>query len=97
MQNILFLSFLTVFTLLFAGANAQTDKELGLHSEGGPWKFYPAKEKSDSLKNALLIGDSVMNGFHQSVIDSLNKIANVDYWLTPKHLNSEHLFSDLTL
>ncbi|WP_147383972.1 DUF5703 domain-containing protein [Maribellus luteus] len=36
-----------------------------------------------------------MNGFHQSVIDSLKKLANVDYWLTPRHLNSEHLFTDL--
>ncbi|MGQ7868145.1 DUF5703 domain-containing protein [Sunxiuqinia sp. sy24] len=74
---------------------SQTDEQLGLHSEGGPWKFYPAKEKNDSLKNVLLIGDSVMNGFHQSVIDSLKKLANVDYWLTPMHLKSEHLFSDL--
>ncbi|SFF21008.1 DUF5703 domain-containing protein [Sunxiuqinia elliptica] len=74
---------------------SQTDEQLGLHSEGGPWKFYPAKEKKDSLKNVLLIGDSVMNGFHQSVIDSLKKLANVDCWLTPMHLKSEHLFSDL--
>ena len=74
---------------------SQTDEQLGLHSEGGPWKFYPAKEKSDSLKNVLLIGDSVMNGFHQSVIDSLRKLANVDYWLTPMHLKSEYLFADL--
>ena len=75
--------------------NAQTDEDLGLHSEGGPWKFYPSHERNDSLKNVLLIGDSVMNGFHQIVIDSLEKIANVDYWLTPKHLKSEFLFSDL--
>ncbi len=74
---------------------SQTDKDLGLHSEGGPWNFFPAKEQNDSLKKVLLIGDSVMNGFHQSVIDSLKKVANVDYWLTPKHLKSEHLFTDL--
>lgn len=73
----------------------QTDQNLGLHSGGGPWNFYPATEKNDSLKNVLLIGDSVMNGFRQFVIDSLKKNANVDCWLTPMHLNSEHLFADL--
>lgn len=81
--------------LLFGVVNGQTDEELGLHSEGGPWKFFPAKEKNDTLDNVLLIGDSVMNGFHQTVMDSLKGFANVDYWLTPKHLKSEHLFSDL--
>lgn len=95
MKNLPYLILLTVFTLQFGVANAQTDEQLGLHSEGGPWQFYPAKEKKNSLKNVLLIGDSVMNGFHKSVIDSLKKIANVDYWLTPKHLNSDFLFSDL--
>ena len=36
-----------------------------------------------------------MNGYHQSLIDSLRGKASVDYWLTPDHLKSEHLFSDL--
>jgi len=36
-----------------------------------------------------------MNGFRQFVTESLKKTANVDCWLTPKHLNSEHLFTDL--
>ncbi|MBT4399994.1 MAG: hypothetical protein HN936_15425 [Bacteroidetes bacterium] len=73
----------------------KTDTELGLHSEGGPWNFYPAKEKQPGLKKVLLIGNSVMNGFHRYVINSLEGIADVDYWLSPKHLNSEFLFTDL--
>jgi len=85
----------TVITIQVGFVHAQTDEELGLQSEGGPWKFYPAQEKNDSLKNVLLIGDSVMNGLRQFVTESLKKTANVDCWLTPKHLNSEHLFSDL--
>ena len=78
MKNIPYLILLTVFTLLGGLANGQTDKELGLHSEGGPWAFHPCKEKNDNLANVLLIGNSVMNGYHQTVIDSLKKIANVD-------------------
>ncbi len=37
-------------TLQFGVANAQTDKQLGLHSVGGPWALYPAKEQNDRLK-----------------------------------------------
>ena len=72
-----------------------TDEQLGLHSEGGPWQFYPAKDQQADRQKVLLIGNSVMNGFKNHVIDSLKGIADVDYWLTPKHLNSEFLFADL--
>ena len=74
---------------------SQSDTNIGLHSDGGSWSFYPAKEVNDTIPSILLIGDSVMNGYHQSVIDSLKEVANVDYWLTGMHLNSEHLFTDL--
>jgi len=91
------MKYIIVSVLLIMSINlfGQTDPELGLHSEGGPWQFYPAKHVDDSLPHILLIGDSVMNGFHSLVIDSLNGCANVDYWLTPKHLKSEHLLADL--
>ena len=92
LKNMRYLVLVTMFTLQFSLAHSQTNQQLGLHSEGGPWKFYPAKEKHDCLKKVLLIGNSVMNGYHQYVIDSLEGIADIDYWLTPKHLNSEYLF-----
>ena len=72
-----------------------TDEKLGLHSEGGPWQFFPASNYQENLPNVLMIGNSVMNGYYHFVIDSLRGKANVDYWLTPKHLKSEHLFTDL--
>ncbi len=88
---------ISIFILLVStnGLFCQTDKELGLHSDRGPWKFYPVREVNASLPKVLLIGNSVMNGYHQFVIDSLQGSANVDYWLTPVHLNSKHLFTDL--
>ena len=85
-----------IFLILFSGnLFSQSDTNIGLHSDGGSWSFYPAKQANDTIQNILLIGDSVMNGYHQSVIDSLKEVANVDYWLTGMHLNSEHLFTDL--
>jgi len=89
--------FISMCFILFSVVSlcGQTDEQLGLHSEGGPWKFYPTREFNDTLSKVLLIGDSVMNGYHQSVIDSLRGKANIDYWLTPAHLKSEYLFADL--
>lgn len=82
-----------VFAVLFSFG--QTDEELGLHSEGGPWNFYPTKAYNPQLPNVLLIGNSVMNGYKNRVITGLKNTANVDYWLTPKHLKSAYLFEDL--
>ncbi len=87
---------ITVLLIYFSSV-AQTDKELGLHSDGGPWNFYPTEELAPELPNVLLIGNSVMNGYKNIVISGLKKKANVDYWLTPKHLNSKFLFEDLAV
>ncbi|NWK54965.1 glycoside hydrolase family 97 catalytic domain-containing protein [Verrucomicrobiaceae bacterium N1E253] len=74
---------------------APADKALGLHSDGGAWKFYPAKAAVDGRTNVLLIGDSIMNGYRAKVIQSLKQTANVDCWLTPLHLKSPELLPDL--
>lgn len=84
-----------VFLLTVSCLFGQTDEELGLHPDGDTWNFYPCTEHIDSLPNVLLIGNSVMNGYHKYIIDSLAGIANVDYWITPRHLKSEYLFEDL--
>ncbi len=88
---------ISIFLFVFSASSlfSQTDEELGLHSEGGPWDFYPTKEYNPELPNVLLIGNSVMNGYKNTVIPGLKGETNVDYWLTPKHLNSEFLFEDL--
>jgi alpha-L-fucosidase 2 len=81
-------------------AHAQENKPLAkkdprLHSDGGPWKFYRASSENASLPRVLLIGDSIMNGYRGSVYGLLKGKANVDVWLTPRHLKSEHLHADL--
>jgi len=68
--------------------NGASDIELGLVSDGGPWNFFAAKSEKDGLPRVLLIGDSIMNGYHGRVISALKNDANVDYWLTPKHLST---------
>ena len=46
-------------------------KDLGLRSDGGPWRFYPAKDADASLPRVLLIGDSIMNGYRGAVSSHL--------------------------
>ncbi len=70
-------------------------KDPRLHSDGGPWKFYRASPEDASLPRVLLIGDSIMNGYRGHVYRLLKGKANVDVWLTPLHLKSEHLHVDL--
>lgn len=76
-------------------AAAQTDEQLGLHSDGGPWRFHPADNEAKDLPDVLLIGDSIMNAYRALVVDQLKGKANVHCWLTPAHLKSEGLFDDI--
>ena len=90
-------SLLALSLLLFPATNAMTqDEALGLHSDGGSWKFYPAQSIDDTLPNVLLIGDSILGGYRSHVIKGLKENANVDYWLTPVHLKSPSLLEDLS-
>lgn len=91
MIKTLFLSILLGST---PGLAAEIDKDLGLHSDGRPWQFYPGTG-DESLPRVLLIGDSIMNGYRGSVIAGLEGKARVDCWLTPLHLASEDLHHDL--
>jgi hypothetical protein len=60
MKNLWISGLLLLSCITFA--NAATDIELGLVSDGGPWNFYPAKTEKQGLPRVLLIGDSIMNG-----------------------------------
>lgn len=75
--------------------NPLSSKDLSLHSDGGPWQFYRASSEDVTLPRVLLIGDSIMNGYRGQVYGLLKGKANVDVWLTPLHLKSEHLHADL--
>ncbi|MBV6640215.1 MAG: SGNH/GDSL hydrolase family protein [Cyclobacteriaceae bacterium] len=71
------------------------DEKQGLHADGGSWDFFTSKSKGDSIF-ILLIGDSILKGYHQDVIDKLDSVATIDYWVTGMHLNSPTLLDELT-
>lgn len=70
-----------------AKAPVETDKRL--HADGKGWRLDKAKVTDTARPRVLLIGDSILNGYHKQVIASLKGKAYVDAWITPVH-QSEH-------
>ena len=88
--------FICGFLLLPLACPAGDDARLVLKSDSkdGVWRFYPAKTEL-RLRRVLLIGDSIMNGYHSGVTAQLKGRATVDFWLTPLAINSPELHEDL--
>jgi len=91
MKKLLGLLVLFSASVLLAGPS---DGKLGLHSDGGPWRFSPAENPGHTPK-VFLIGDSIMNGYRGHVAAGLQGKATVEVWLTPLHLKSAYLHADL--
>jgi len=47
------------------------------------------------LPHVLLIGDSILNGYHAKAAELLRGKVNLDVWVTPKHIGSGDLPSDM--
>ncbi len=95
MKKIIFRIVILCLALTCSQLSAQDLKPQLTHRPGGMWQFYPAENRNEDAPNILLIGDSVLSGFCEGVIEGLDDVANVDYWLTPMHLTSEQIFDDL--
>jgi hypothetical protein len=67
----------------------------GQHSGGGSWGFKRITNTHRKLPRVLLIGDSIANGYHRRVADALKGKANVDLFITPKHVGAPGLLDDL--
>ena len=59
----------------------ETDPRLG--SNGSSWGLQKAVITDPSLPRVLLIGDSILGGYHANVIKALHGRANVDVWKNP--------------
>jgi hypothetical protein len=59
----------------------ETDSRL--HSDGKGWRIQKAKISDPTLPRVLLVGDSILNGYHKATLKALEGKANVDVWVTP--------------
>ena len=62
---------------------AETEKDKSLPPVGGAWGVRPAANANPALPDVLLIGDSIANGYLDSVTKALEGKANIDAWITP--------------
>ncbi|MCA9246547.1 MAG: SGNH/GDSL hydrolase family protein [Planctomycetales bacterium] len=67
---------------------AETD--VRLQADGKGWRLDLARVVDTRRPRVLLIGDSILNGYRQQVIDSLRGEAYVDTWVNP-YCQSEYL------
>jgi lysophospholipase L1-like esterase len=61
-----------------------------LHSDGGRWGMRMAAIEDQTRPRILLIGDSILKGYQDGVIETLAGTAYVDTWVNP-HFQSEDL------
>jgi hypothetical protein len=71
-----------------APAAEESDKRL--HADGKGWKLEKAVVVDKQRPRVLLIGDSILSGYKNQVINALKGRAYVDAWVNPYH-QSEHL------
>lgn len=60
-----------------------------LHADGKGWRLDKAKITDPARPRVLLIGDSILSGYHKDVLKALEGRAYVDVWVNPYH-QSEH-------
>ncbi|MCA9262087.1 MAG: glycoside hydrolase family 97 catalytic domain-containing protein, partial [Planctomycetales bacterium] len=68
-----------------AAAASPAEKDPRLHSDGSPWGVRRAQIEDSTRPRVLLIGDSILNGYRQHVVQSLKDDAYVDAWVNPYH------------
>lgn len=73
-----------------ANPPAATEKDQRLHADGKSWKFNKAVITDPARPRVLLIGDSILGGYMNPVIEALDGKAYVDAWMHP-HAQSENL------
>ena len=73
---------LLLAAVLGSGLVAQ-ETDSRLHSDGKGWGLDQAKIVDAARPRVLLIGDSILSGYHRQVIKALDGKAYVDVWITP--------------
>ncbi|HSJ03272.1 MAG: SGNH/GDSL hydrolase family protein [Verrucomicrobium sp.] len=88
--GLLALSALALTGLQAADSPPPVEKDKRLHADGKSWKFNKAVITDTTRPRVLLIGDSILGGYMNPVIDALDGKAYVDAWMHP-HAQSENL------
>ena len=61
----------------------------------GDWGVRQVLVADPKLPRVLLIGDSILNGYHAKAAELLRGKVSLDVWVTPKHIGSKDLPADM--
>lgn len=81
---------LAPLTALRAAEKPASESAPRLQADGKGWRLDKAKITDTKRPRALLIGDSILNGYLKQVVRALEGKAYVDAWVNP-YCQSEHL------
>jgi len=88
---------LTAFLFSAAAIAAEPAIPPKFPSTGKPsgWGVRQVLPADPKLPRVLLIGDSILNGYHAKAAELLRGKVDLDVWVTPKHIGSGDLPKDL--
>ncbi len=69
---------------------ASVESDTRLHDDGKGWRLDRARITDPDRPRVLLIGDSILTGYLDHVVEALDGVAYVDAWVNP-HYQSERL------
>ena len=64
-------------------------------SKAGGWAVRQVLVTDPALPHVLLIGDSILGGYHSKAGELLRGKVNLDVWITPKHIGVKGVPTDL--
>lgn len=88
-SHLLSLLFITA-TLPLQAETPVVEKDQRLHADGKSWKFNKAVITDKTRPRVLLMGDSILGGYMNGVINAMKGKAYVDAWMHP-YAQSENL------
>jgi hypothetical protein len=81
------LALLAIATSVIAAEPTPRPKSTPTAKPSG-WGVRPVLVADPKLPHVLLIGDSILNGYHGKAAELLRGKVNLDVWVTPKHIGS---------
>jgi hypothetical protein len=72
-----------------------THPKKAVASKAGGWGVRQVLVADPALPHVLLIGDSILSGYHGKAAELLRGKVNLDVWITPKHIGVKNLPTDM--
>ena len=93
-RHVLFLS-LCVPTASALAAEPAAPSKPATASKPSGWGVRQVLVGDPKLPHVLLIGDSILNGYHAKAAELLRGKVSLDVWITPKHIGVKDLPADM--